>query len=556
MKRIILSFITIAILVTSLFSLPALAETNNRFDIDISVKIYANGDALVTQKWDGEFKTGTENYLPIGNFANGMDISDFKVWDKNGNYEFIDDWDVDADREEKQNKCGIITTDSGYELCFGIGEYGENTYYFSYKIKGLVGSYKDKDGFNFQFVNPGMNCYPTNVKVLIESATNKDFNNANCGIWAFGYQGSIDFTYNNKIIAKTSTPINDSDRYVNIVVSFEKGVLYPVRTGEEDSFKQLLKNAKEGSSYGSYDEEDDSVVLIVFGIIIIAAIAFVLVPFIIISIINKRSLKKFEKQCDYFRDIPCNKNMSLAFALASKYKQNEKESSIIGACILDLINKGCLVPQIQNDVGFMGKSKKIVNLALTGMPSEHNIPSARLYNILFKAAGDDGILQEKELKNYCKKHPEALRKFIDDTKLSGEGTILSNGEFKSNIDKSSEFVKYNLKEVVGFKKYLLDFSLINERGIEENAIWEDYLVYATLLDIADKVIDELKKVYPDNLEQFERYDDYIWLSFAYRNITYNAMVSGEAARNSGSGGMSSIGGGGGFSGGGVGGGSR
>ena len=555
MKRIIISFITIAILVTSLFSLPALAETNNRFDIDISVKIYDNGDALVTQKWYGEFKKGTENYLPIGNLANGMDISDFKVWDKNGNYEYIDDWDVNADREEKQNKCGIINTDNGYELCYGIGDYGNNTYNFSYKIKGLVGSYNDKDGFNFQFVNPGMNCYPTNVKVTIESADYKYFNNSNCDIWAFGYQGSISFTYDNKILAQTSSPIDDSDRYVNIVVSFKKGVLSPVRLGEEDSFEKLLENAKEGSSYGSNDE-DDSFTIIIIGIIIIVAIVFIVIPLIIISIINKLNLKKFEKQVTYFRDIPCNKNMPLTFALASKYKQNEKESSIIGACILDLINKGCLVPQIQNDVGFMGKTKKIVNLALTGMPSEHNTPSSKLYNILFKAAGDDGILQEKELKNYCKKHPETLRDFINNTKAGGEGIILSNGEFKSNINKSSEFVKTNLKEIIGFKKYLLDFSLINERSIEENAIWEDLLVYATLLDIADKVIDEFKKVYPDNIEQFERYDDYIWLAFAYRNITYNAMVSGEAARSAGSGGSSSIGGGGGFSGGGVGGGSR
>ena len=262
MKRIIISFITIAILVTSLFSLPALAETNNRFDIDISVKIYDNGDALVTQKWYGEFKKGTENYLPIGNLANGMDISDFKVWDKNGNYEYIDDWDVNADREKKQNKCGIINTDNGYELCYGIGDYGNNTYNFSYKIKGLVGSYNDKDGFNFQFVNPGMNCYPTNVKVTIESADYKYFNNSNCDIWAFGYQGSISFTYDNKILAQTSSPIDDSDRYVNIVVSFKKGVLSPVRLGEEDSFEKLLENAKEGSSYGTNDEDESFTIII------------------------------------------------------------------------------------------------------------------------------------------------------------------------------------------------------------------------------------------------------------------------------------------------------
>ena len=104
-----------------------------------------------------------------------------------------------------------------------------------------------------------------------------------------------------------------------------------------------------------------------------------------------------------------------------------------------------------------------------------------------------------------------------------------------------------------------DFSLISERSVEEVDIWEDLLVYATLYDIAEEVMKDFKKIYPNLTERNDDYMTYIGLSYAYRNITYSAMLSGEAAqraRSSGKGGSSSLGGGGGFSGGGFGGGSR
>ena len=48
----------------------------------------------------------------------------------------------------------------------------------------------------------------------------------------------------------------------------------------------------------------------------------------------------------------------------------------------------------------------------------------------------------------------------------------------------------------GLKRYMENFSLIEEREIPELALWEEYLVYATAFGIADKVIEQMKALYP------------------------------------------------------------
>ena len=46
------------------------------------------------------------------------------------------------------------------------------------------------------------------------------------------------------------------------------------------------------------------------------------------------------------------------------------------------------------------------------------------------------------------------------------------------------------------KRYLEDYSLLDEKEIPQLAIWEKYLVYATAFGIANKVIDQMKAKYP------------------------------------------------------------
>lgn len=103
------------------------------------------------------------------------------------------------------------------------------------------------------------------------------------------------------------------------------------------------------------------------------------------------------------------------------------------------------------------------------------------------------------------------------------------------------------------KKYLEEFSLIDERNVPEIEIWEKYLVYATAFGIADKVLKQIKMVYPeiDDVSSVSYTSFYVAHSFNSNNFahTFNSAYSTAVSHSS-----SGSGGGGGFSGGGGGGG--
>ena len=135
-----------------------------------------------------------------------------------------------------------------------------------------------------------------------------------------------------------------------------------------------------------------------------------------------------------------------------------------------------------------------------------------------------------------------------------------------NLSDLADKGKSELAEIYGLRKFMDEFTLIRERSITEGLIWENLLIYATLFGIADKVLKELKEVYPDKIVEIENYSQVVYISNSYyrtmfnntMNAKRNAMLASKAASMaaSGLGGMTSIGGGGGFSGGGHGGGTR
>ena len=89
----------------------AVFAKNNVSEIDIDVTIRDDGSAYIVQNWNGTFDEGTENYIPIN--TEDIEITDFKVSDKNGAYTFVEDWDVDWGFSEKSRKCGINETYDG-----------------------------------------------------------------------------------------------------------------------------------------------------------------------------------------------------------------------------------------------------------------------------------------------------------------------------------------------------------------------------------------------------------------------------------------------------------
>ena len=165
-----------------------------------------------------------------------------------------------------------------------------------------------------------------------------------------------------------------------------------------------------------------------------------------------------------------------------------------------------------------------------------------------QASGDDLVLQPKELMRWMHRHETEVVAFVKSVKET-----VSMKRAKNEIE--------DTKKVFGLKKFLSDFTLANERHLSEVALWNDYLVYATLFGIADQVMADMKQINPE----------YLQMNQITRNLTDRTVVpvlltttsttatsirQSVESRNSGGGGHSSFGGGGGFSGGGSGGGVR
>ncbi len=110
-----------------------------------------------------------------------------------------------------------------------------------------------------------------------------------------------------------------------------------------------------------------------------------------------------------------------------------------------------------------------------------------------------------------------------------------------------------------FKKYMEDFSYLNEKEVPQLVLWEKYLVFATAFGIADKVLKQLKVKYPE-LNDPDTIHSMILFNSMYNSNGFNTkfinsintstsrMYSSTYSSGSGSGGGFS--GGGGFGGGG------
>ena len=104
-----------------------------------------------------------------------------------------------------------------------------------------------------------------------------------------------------------------------------------------------------------------------------------------------------------------------------------------------------------------------------------------------------------------------------------------------------------------FKKYMEDFSYLNEKEVPELVLWEKYLVYATAFGIANKVLKQLKVKYPE-LNNQDTISNMVLFNAMYNanglNANFINSISTSTSRMYSSTYSSGTGGGGGFSGGG------
>lgn len=547
-----------------LFALPFPAFAANQVNtMDIQAVIYQDGSMHITQVWEGRFNEGTESYIPM-NAPDYLTISELSVSDQNGSYETVPDWDIGWSFAEKKRKCGINDTDSGYEVCFGISQYGQNRYTIAYKLDHAVGAYSDRDGVNFRFVNDGMNTTPTDVTVQIRLADGRPITDEIADIWGFGFAGTVEFE-NGSIVARTDTSLS-AKNHVTILFSLDKGILSPSRQ-EPGSFEEIKETAFSGSDYDDPGEEISAVAVIVA---MLFFFGFPVGLIILFSRIRKKrrqkKMQRFAARFGYFRDIPNDGNMNATYALGQIFDLCE-DGVVLATGMLRLIQLGCLSPVETQQAGFMGRTKATVSLRLVG--SDHdkmNQYDEYLYAVLEGAAGSDCILQARELERFANQNDKLLRAYIQKCDSAGRAYLnqkncLKRWKTPAKLTDLTPAGEQELGELMGLKRYLADFSLINERGIKEIPIWRELLTYAMLFGMADQVAEQMKELYPALSSELADYSQNMATAYSYHYLLYSNMKKAERQReqekrSGGGGGLSSLGGGGGSIGGGSGGGTR
>ena len=235
-----------------------------------------------------------------------------------------------------------------------------------------------------------------------------------------------------------------------------------------------------------------------------------------------------------------------------------------------------------------------VSIHMNSEPDFQTEVERSLWKLLRAAAGGDQILQETELLKWSTRHYNEVGAWYQDLNKAGIAAAVANGDiertesrifltkhYKQELSKQGET---NVRNLFGFKNYLKDFTLVNEREPKDVGLWKDYLVFAALFGIADEVAKQFKELLPDyflvpqnygvagDLASYDmlRTINMINAMSNSTNSGYNAGLKAAQERaearsssggswsssSGGGGGFSSGGGGGGFSGGGSGGGGR
>ena len=528
--------------------------------LDISVQILDNGDAQVTEVRDMHINdNGTELYIPIGNL-NGRTVTGLGVTDNltNAPYAYTGDWDVDWSRSRKTNRCGIVSKRDGYELCWGLGESGDKTYTAVYRIHDLVQRYDTCDGFLWMFVNPGIKPLPEEVSLCIRSfrkdslgQTLPAITRANTRIWAFGCDGVIGFD-SLSITMQSNAAFGESSRLI-MLCQFEKGLFSPTQEGPT-SWESLKEGAMEDSDYGKDDWADRLI-----GIILMVGMALmILLP---VGVYFFRLIRRWSesisirREASYWRDpmfegslMQANVGYNYVHLFASSHE------NLLSAFILKMLYRGDL--KISKTTDKNGNTIDCIEVNSKGPSSFGHRDDFNAYiktwEIFRDAAGNDRILQTNELKQFMNKKKN-INRMLSYKKVIEKFDNQGHSWFKEH--------RKDLVRMQGYANFLKDFTIVDEREIQEVSLWKDYLIYATLFGMGKEVLKKMKEINPEYLEL-----DKVAQAFQQSDIvpdfcnsfhrSYSGITPPVETRSSGGGGSISFGGGGGFSGGGFGGGIR
>ena len=575
-------------------------------ELDFNVNINEDGSMNVVETWliditdtntlYKDFELDKDKYSSITN-VKVKEITD----GINKNYTQIDE---EMYHVTKDCYYGLKIDSNTFEIAWGVGldnDTDTRKYEISYTVNDAISKYNDYAELYWQFVGEDFEINAKKIEGVItlpSLASNKD----DIKVWGHteGLNGEIYATEANKI----EFTLNHfySGRYVEIRTLFPTDMITNSnRTYNKDRYEEVVKEetkwANEANFKRNWEKTKDTIFQC---LLIIAIIAFVIVYiFKIIKYAKKlSSLKKYtpEQELDYFRELPSKTTTpgEAVYILQEPYNSfNRYYGKIFTAVLLNLKLRKYIDFRIEKNE--KNKEKIYISYLKDGevtLKKDEN----DILKFIKSAIGKKEEIEVKDLEKYIKSHSTSVERLIKNAKKHIETQLtkeksLSKTEQEEYLKYSSNASVYYVMTIVfltwafpvsivmfingilcskikkrinvltqkginekekwkGLKKYMEDFSLLNEKEIPAIEVWEEYLVYATAFGIAQKVLKQLKEIYP-NIEELDTIGTSCIYFMYHTNFstTFSSSINSAISTSY----SSATGGGGGFSGGGGGG---
>ncbi len=541
---------------------PMWVYADHIYNIDMDIYVTEDGTAEITEVWDVKANSGSEWYKALYNLGT-EEVSDFKVT-MDGSEMTYKNWNVNESLSEKRGYYGINYVSEGIELCFGKGDMQRHQFTLNYKLSNFVTNVGDAQViYQTLFPNVTLDKFTVTISSFYEFPDTLD-------VWGYGGQ-YLAYVANGKIELNSDTYSLNND-YVTVLVKFPVGTFKTDNTnGNFSSFDEVYNLAEEGTyQYNWNDTYEQSTWDKIFGFIM-SIVSFVIPAGIIGGAIVAASKSGYgykdnktinKKEVPMFRDIPCKKDIYYANALINLNNFGYKETNILGAILLKWLRNDKIA--FKNETtGIFNKETSVIDL--TRNPVFDNELEQRLFDVMYKASGD-GILESKELEKWAKKNYDKFFSLFERIKNSEIDKLEKEGHIYKRKDKEEckkrnvmdDIIYNDSVELYGCKKFLQHFSDINNKEAIEVKLWDEYLMFAYLFGIADKVAKQFKNLYPEIVREMEAnnldYGTFIYINNLSTRTVYAASAARSAAESysGGGGGFSSGGGGGGSFGGGGG----
>ena len=588
--------------------------------------------------FDGDFTCvwWTFDSLPQNS---SLDINGVKIcigesgkWKKLKSVKFIDSWrdaggpggfaySVDEDEQSVYVFFNASNTNMQVEL--------DITY------NNAVQIYEDTAELYWKYIGSGWEVDSENVNMTL-NLPNPDSTSFELGdsvrAWGHGnLSGSLEASENNNIVYKTGTV--DSGKYAEARVLFPKSWLSKasktVLNAHRGEYRvnEVLKQEQQWADKANRERMIARISVYGFaGLCLIVIIACIFMYF--------RFGREYKPQFDgqYWRDDPYpNTNPAV---IGRVWRMNKEDKNDFMTVIMSLCDKGIIelgVEKRQKERLLLGsKEEEVYYLDRVKSKSEEaqyklDAISNGVLDLLFDEIAADGTSRVylTEIKDYAQDNSHIFKNMMQSWQASVETETLKSGFFELASLKwqkrarvlsiipliisiilillSASFIQFifalltmaiclfisrtvskrsqlgadvNAK-CIALRKWLKDFTALDERIPTDIKVWGKYMVYAHLFGVAEEVMHKLKNAIPDvfGTDAYTDVNDssyvpWYWFWFARENSAYGGDTFGDMFNDSftsafdtafssdssgdGSGGGFSVGGGGGFGGGGGG----